>query len=160
MLKIRLKRIGKKHDPQYRIIIIPARTKRDGRAVEYIGYYNPISKEIKLKVERAKYWLSTGAQPTDTVRSILVKHKLLKKRDYPKRPPRKPKKDLKEQGKEDKGTIKKSKTGWSKKSGIQEQKKKQGKSNIDKTKQKGEAGKLKPGKDNSSKTKKESKKKE
>lgn len=148
MLKIRLKRIGKKHDPQYRIIIIPARTKRDGKAVEYIGYYNPIRKEIKLKVERAKYWLSIGAQPTNTVRRILVKQKLLKQKIYPKRPPKKSKKALKEQGKQDTGTTNKPIKKQLKKSDIQKQKKGQ-------TKEK----KLKPNKDTSSKTKTESKKK-
>ncbi|MFC1780090.1 30S ribosomal protein S16 [Patescibacteria group bacterium] len=109
MLKIRLTRTGKKHDPHYRIIVMPARTKRDGRAVEYIGYYNPRSKEIKLKVERAKHWLSVGAQPTDTVRSILVKHKLLKQLPRPKREPKKPKKEMKKEaaGKDEKTEPKK-----------------------------------------------------
>lgn len=97
MLKIRLTRTGKKHDPHYRIIVIEARTKRDGRAVEYIGYCNPRSKEVKLKVERAKYWLSVGAQPTSTVIGILAKHKLIKPLPRPDRPPKKPKKELKKE---------------------------------------------------------------
>jgi len=97
MLKIRLKRIGKKHVPHYRIVVIPARTKRGGKSVEQLGYYNPKSKKISLKVERAKHWLSVGAQPTDTVRSILAKHKLVQPKIRPKRPPKKPKKELKKQ---------------------------------------------------------------
>lgn len=93
MLKIRLKRIGKKNDPQYRIVIMPARSKRDGKALEYIGYYNPRKKETKLNTKRAEYWLSIGAKPTDTARSILVKQKLLKQQPRPKRLPKKPKKE-------------------------------------------------------------------
>ncbi len=93
MLKIRLKRIGKKNDPQYRIVVIPARSKRDGRAIEYLGYHNPRKKETKLDIKRAEYWLSVGAQPTETARSILVKHKLAKQQPRPKRPPKKPKKE-------------------------------------------------------------------
>lgn len=95
MLKIRLKRIGRKGEPHYRIVVIPARTKRDGKAIEYIGYYNPHLKETKLNKERAKYWLSVGAQPTDTLRSILAKFKLVEKPQRPDRPPKKPKKELK-----------------------------------------------------------------
>ncbi|MBN2015755.1 30S ribosomal protein S16 [Candidatus Dojkabacteria bacterium] len=94
MLKIRLKRTGKRNQPSYRIIVIKARTKRDGRAVEYLGYLDPISKKLEVNVERAKYWLSVGAQPTDTVRSILAKHKLIEKKQRPKRPPLKPKKEI------------------------------------------------------------------
>ena len=104
MLKIRLKRAGKKHAPHYKIIVIPARTKRDGRAVEYIGYHNPISKETKVDLERAKYWLSVGAQPTGTVHSILAKHKLLEPLPRPDREPLKPKKET-EKSKEEKKTV-------------------------------------------------------
>ena len=93
MLKIRLKRIGKKQEPHYRIVVMPARTKRDGKAVEYIGYHSPIRKETKLEIERAKYWLSVGAKPTATVHSILAKHKLLEPLPRPDRPPLKPKKE-------------------------------------------------------------------
>lgn len=126
MLKIRLTRIGKKHEPHYRIVVIPARTKREGKAIENIGYYNPRSKDLKLKVERAKYWLSVGAQPTDTARSFLAKHKLIVPLPKPDRPPRKPKKELKKEKQEkaegqkpDKSTQEKSKKQEAKK---QEQK--------------------------------------
>ena len=75
MVKIRLKRMGMKKEPFYRIVITDSRNARDGRAIEEIGYYNPVSEPVQLKIneERAKYWLSVGAQPTDTVRALLKK---------------------------------------------------------------------------------------
>ena len=75
MVKIRLKRMGMKKMPFYRIVVSDSRTPRDGRFVEEIGYFNPVSKpeELKIDEERAKYWLGTGAQPTDTVRALLKK---------------------------------------------------------------------------------------
>ena len=75
MVKIRLKRMGMKKKPFYRIVVIDSRSARDGRAIEEIGYYNPVSEPVELKIndERAKYWLSTGAQPTDTTRALLKK---------------------------------------------------------------------------------------
>ena len=75
MVKIRLKRMGMKKTPFYRIVVIDSRNARNGRAIEEIGYYNPVSEPVELKIndERAKYWLSTGAQPTDTTRALLKK---------------------------------------------------------------------------------------
>ncbi|MDD7413262.1 MAG: 30S ribosomal protein S16 [Eubacteriales bacterium] len=75
MVKIRLKRMGMKKTPFYRIVVIDSRSARNGRAIEEIGYYNPVSEPVELKIndERAKYWLSTGAQPTDTTRALLKK---------------------------------------------------------------------------------------
>ena len=75
MVKIRLKRMGMKKEPFYRIVITDSRNARDGRAIEEIGYYNPVSNPVDLKIneERAKYWIGTGAQPTETVRSLLKK---------------------------------------------------------------------------------------
>ena len=75
MVKIRLKRMGMKKTPFYRIVVTDSRNARDSRAIEEIGYYNPISEPVELKIdeERAKYWLSTGAQPTDTTRALLKK---------------------------------------------------------------------------------------
>ena len=75
MVKIRLKRLGMKKNPFYRIVVIDSRSARNGRAIEEIGYYNPVSEPVELKIndERAKYWLSTGAQPTDTTRALLKK---------------------------------------------------------------------------------------
>ena len=79
MVKIRLKRMGMKKNPFYRIVVIDSRSARNGRAIEEIGYYNPVSEPVELKFndERAKYWLSTGAQPTDTTRALLKKGGIL-----------------------------------------------------------------------------------
>jgi small subunit ribosomal protein S16 len=75
MVKIRLKRMGMKKQPFYRIVVTDSRSARDGRFIEEIGYYNPLSEptEIKIDQERAKYWLGNGAQPTDTTRGLLKK---------------------------------------------------------------------------------------
>ena len=75
MVKIRMKRMGMKKEPFYRIVITDSRNARDGRAIEELGYYNPVSEpsELKINGERAKYWLGVGAQPTDTVRGLLKK---------------------------------------------------------------------------------------
>lgn len=75
MVKIRLKRMGMKKQPFYRIVVTDSRSARDGRFIEEIGYYNPLSEpaEIKIDQERARYWLGNGAQPTDTTRSLLKK---------------------------------------------------------------------------------------
>jgi len=71
-VKIRLKRIGKKRAPHYRIVVMDARTKRDGRAIEEIGKYNPKAEPSFIHVEsdRAQYWLGVGAQPTEAVEAI------------------------------------------------------------------------------------------
>jgi small subunit ribosomal protein S16 len=71
-VKIRLKRIGKKRAPHYRIVVMDARTKRDGRAIEEIGKYNPKTEPSFIYVEsdRAQYWLGVGAQPTEAVEAI------------------------------------------------------------------------------------------
>ena len=75
MVKIRLKRMGMKKMPFYRLVVIDSRSARDGRAIEEVGYYNPMTQpaELKINEERAKYWLSVGAQPTETTRSLLNK---------------------------------------------------------------------------------------
>ena len=75
MVKIRLKRMGMKKKPFYRIVITDSRSPRDGAFIEEIGYYNPLVNpaEIKVDGERAKYWLTCGAQPTDTTRGLLKK---------------------------------------------------------------------------------------
>ena len=74
-VKIRLKRMGMKKKPFYRVVVSDARSPRDGRFIEEIGYYDPMTKpaEIKVNNERAQYWLGVGAQPTDTVRILLKK---------------------------------------------------------------------------------------
>ena len=75
MVKIRLKRMGMKKMPFYRLVVIDSRSARDGRAIEEVGYYNPMTQPAELKIdeERAKYWIANGAQPTDTVRGLLKK---------------------------------------------------------------------------------------
>ncbi len=75
MVKIRLRRMGAKKEPYYRIVVADSRFPRDGRFIEEIGTYDPLTEPatIKIDMERAKYWISNGAQPTDTVRGLLKK---------------------------------------------------------------------------------------
>lgn len=75
MVKIRLHRVGAKKAPFYRVVVADSRCPRDGRFIEEIGTYDPMCEADKLKVdmERVKYWISNGAQPTDTVRGLLKK---------------------------------------------------------------------------------------
>lgn len=75
MVKIRLRRMGAKKAPYYRIVVSDSRSPRDGRFIEEIGSYNPLANpaEIKVDAERAQYWVKSGAQPTDTVKSLLKK---------------------------------------------------------------------------------------
>ena len=72
MLKIRLKRLGAKKAPTYRVIVINSTTKREGKPIEELGYYNPKTKEMKLNKESALAWISKGAQPTDTVKYLIT----------------------------------------------------------------------------------------
>ena len=75
MVKIRLKRMGMKKKPFYRVVVADERATRDGRFVDEIGYYNPVSNPVELKIdaEKAQTWIKNGAQPTDTVRALLKK---------------------------------------------------------------------------------------
>jgi len=75
MLKIRLRRMGAKKAPFYRVVVADSRAPRDGAFVEEIGYYNPVKDPIELKIdnEKAIAWMKNGAQPTDTVRALLKK---------------------------------------------------------------------------------------
>ena len=75
MVKIRLRRIGAKKAPFYRIVVADSRYPRDGRFIEEIGTYNPVVNpaELKVDVDRAQAWIKTGAQPTETVRDLLKK---------------------------------------------------------------------------------------
>ncbi len=73
MLKIRLKRLGAKKAPSYRIIVINSTTKREGKPVQELGFYNPKTKEMKLDKAAAESWISKGAQPTETV-AYLIKN--------------------------------------------------------------------------------------
>ncbi|NCO74779.1 MAG: 30S ribosomal protein S16 [Cyanobacteria bacterium] len=76
MVKLRLKRLGKKREVSYRIVAMNSRDRRDGRALEELGFYNPRTDETKLNVPAIVTRLKQGAQPTETVRSILAKAKV------------------------------------------------------------------------------------
>lgn len=73
-VKIRLRRMGSRNHPAFRVVVADSRAKRDGRFIETIGHYNPLPDPAVVEVneERALYWLRNGAQPTETVRSLLV----------------------------------------------------------------------------------------
>ena len=75
MVKIRLRRVGAKKAPFYRIVVADSRSPRDGRFIEELGTYNPAAASEKLNVdlERVQYWIANGAQPTDTVRGLIKK---------------------------------------------------------------------------------------
>ena len=75
MVKIRLKRVGAKKQPFYRVVVADSRSPRNGRNIEEIGYYNPLTNpaEIKIDAEKATKWLGNGAQPTETVKALLKK---------------------------------------------------------------------------------------
>jgi small subunit ribosomal protein S16 len=81
-VRIRLRRVGRKKAPAYRIVVADSRSPRDGRFIEIIGQYAPRQGDqaIALKADRVNYWLDNGAQPSDTVRSLLRKAGLLKAR--------------------------------------------------------------------------------
>ena len=75
MVKIRLRRMGAKKAPFYRVVVTDARSPRDGRCIEEIGTYNPLTNPavVSIDVEKAQNWIKNGAQPTDTVRGLLKK---------------------------------------------------------------------------------------
>ena len=79
-VKIRLKRIGAKKTPFYRVVVADERSPRDGKFIEEIGYYNPLTDPVSIKIdaEKATKWLANGAQPTETVRTILKKAEIIK----------------------------------------------------------------------------------
>lgn len=78
-VKIRLKRMGAKKNPFYRLVVADSRYPRDGRFIEEIGYYNPTvdPAEVKIDAEKAQEWIKKGAQPTDTVRALLKKNGII-----------------------------------------------------------------------------------
>ena len=80
-VKIRLKRMSSNKKPFYRIVVADSRAPRDGRFIEEIGYYNPVSepKQIKINDEKAKKWLGVGAQPTETVKKLLQSQEIIAK---------------------------------------------------------------------------------
>jgi small subunit ribosomal protein S16 len=85
MVKIRLRRVGGKKQPSYRIVVADARSPRDGRFIEAIGHYNPRTdpETVVLDEERARYWLSQGAQPTDAVARFLRQRGLIEPKKRP-----------------------------------------------------------------------------
>ena len=79
-----MKRLGRKHRPFFRICVMDSRSPRDGKAIEEVGFYDPMVRvkkdRVKINLERIDYWLGVGAQPTDTVRSLLRRAGILKRR--------------------------------------------------------------------------------
>ena len=74
MVKIRLRRMGAKKAPYYRVVVADSRFPRDGRCIEELGTYDPMADvKVKVDMERVKYWIANGAQPTDTVRGLIKK---------------------------------------------------------------------------------------
>ena len=75
-VKLRLRRMGAKHQPKYRIVAADARSPRDGRFIETIGHYNPLTdpETVVVDADRARHWIQHGAQPTDAVKRLLVAH--------------------------------------------------------------------------------------
>lgn len=89
MVRIRLQRLGRRNRPFYRISVMDERVKRDGRLIEELGWYDPISKDeskqLTLNDERAKYWISKGAQPSETLMDIFAKRNLVNAEAWNKR---------------------------------------------------------------------------
>jgi small subunit ribosomal protein S16 len=79
MLKLRLKRIGRKRSPAYRLVVMENTFRRDGRPIEEVGYYDPISKNYKFETEKIKKWLNSGVKPTKVVASLLKKANITEK---------------------------------------------------------------------------------
>ena len=79
MVKIRLRRMGAKKAPFYRIVVADSRYPRDGRFIEELGYYNPMTEpaDVKVDADKIKEWIANGAQPTDTVKALLKKNGIL-----------------------------------------------------------------------------------
>ena len=106
-VKIRLTRMGDKHSPHYRLVAADSRCARDGKVIEALGFYNPMTNpaEVKINAERVQYWLGVGATPTDTAKELLVKEKLIKATKYvaprPKQMPPAPKVKVEEPAKEE-----------------------------------------------------------
>ena len=99
MLKIRLQRIGRKNDPSFRVVLTDSKNStKSGKFKEIIGSYNPKAGEVLFKADRVKYWISMGAQVSDTIHNFLVNQKLIegkKKNVLSKKSPTKPRKEAK-----------------------------------------------------------------
>lgn len=77
MLKLRLKRTGRKSSPSYRLVIMEHTTRRDGRPIDEVGYYNPITKQSSFEITKITNWLKVGVQPTETVFNLLKKSNII-----------------------------------------------------------------------------------
>ena len=77
MLKLRLKRTGRKGSPSYRLVIMENTFRRDGRPIDEVGYYNPLTKQYKFENEKIKKWLGYGVKPTETVLNLLKKAEIV-----------------------------------------------------------------------------------
>ena len=77
MLKLRLKRTGRKKTPSYRLVVMENTFRRDGRHIDQVGYYSPITKKYSFDTEKIKKWLSNGVQPTETVLNLLKKAEII-----------------------------------------------------------------------------------
>jgi len=77
MLRLRLKRIGRKRSPSYRLVVMETKTRRDGRPVEEVGYYDPIIKKYKFDTNKIQKWLNCGVKPTKTVLHLLKKAEII-----------------------------------------------------------------------------------
>ena len=77
MLKLRLKRLGKKRYPSYRLVVMENTSRRNGRPVDEVGYYNPMTKDYKFNADKIKKWLSYGVKPSETVYHLLKKAKIV-----------------------------------------------------------------------------------
>jgi small subunit ribosomal protein S16 len=88
MVRIRLMRVGAKGAPSYRVVVADSRSPRDGRIIENIGWYNPLTEPSTIQIDgdRAKYWIGVGAQPSDSVRSLLSRAGVLPKGSYTPQP--------------------------------------------------------------------------
>jgi small subunit ribosomal protein S16 len=88
MVRIRLMRVGAKGAPSYRVVVADSRSPRDGRIIENIGWYNPLTEPSTIQIDgdRAKYWIGVGAQPSDSVRSLLSRAGVLPKEAYAPQP--------------------------------------------------------------------------
>ena len=83
-VKMRLTRMGDKKAPFYRVVVIDSHKARDGQYVDLVGTYNPLTEEVHLDVEKAKKWIACGVQPTETVRTLLVRDGVLASKKAPK----------------------------------------------------------------------------
>ena len=81
---MRLTRMGDKKSPFYRVVVIDSHKARDGQYVDLVGTYNPLNEELKLDVEKAKKWIACGVQPTETVRTLLVRENVIEAKKAPK----------------------------------------------------------------------------